>query len=158
MSYVEIITMGEGAKEVEFQPWSESQKEAFIRRRITQFSGNVSEDSWKELDIRLLHPEVLTWEGSSGPSRLPPQHGRIVDISPDIGPGGRRRKKSIVVNFSSTAHITGISTAKFGLGAVEITQGGEMVLDCSRLESPHGDAQAILPNTFVDRTPTLIHK
>lgn len=58
--------------------------------------------------------------------------------------------------------MTGVSYAQFSMKAVEINQGGEMVIDCSKLESLKGSIQAIFPhNTFVERvnfTPTLKHK
>lgn len=161
MSYPEITIMGEGSKELEFQPWSARQKEDFIRRKLAQYKGEQTDTGYRELDIRLLHPEILTWEGLSGPSRLPPQHGMLADISPDIGLGGRRnRKKTIVVNFASTSNVTGVNMAQFGLGALEVTTGGEMVIDCSRLESPREEIQTAFPhpNTFIERSSFPTHK
>ncbi|OGE38422.1 hypothetical protein A3B45_02220 [Candidatus Daviesbacteria bacterium RIFCSPLOWO2_01_FULL_39_12] len=153
--------MGENVTGSEFQPLSLNKKEQFIRRKLAQFGTDTSERGWKELNVRLLHPEVLTWETSSTPSKLPPQQGKIIDVSPDISGGKRIRNKFVRVDFTSSTPITGISYAQFGLGAVEITTGGEIVIDCSRLESLHGGIQVIFPqNTFFEKTnvPTLKHK
>lgn len=153
--------MGENITELEYQSLSPSQKEAFIRKKLAQYSGDFSETRYKELEIRLLHPEVLTWEGSQNPSRLPPQEGKIIGLSPDISGGKRNRSKFIIVDFTSSTPVTGVSYAQFSMKAVEVNQRGEMIIDCSKLESLKSGIQAIFPhNTFVERvnfTPTLKH-
>jgi len=150
MNYPEIRTMGENAPELEFQPWSESQKEVFISGKLAQYKGGISETGYKELDIKLLHSERLVWERDYH-SNLPPYHGKIIGITPDVA-GGRKKLKFVSVDFAGSSNVTGITIAQFGLGAVEITVGGDIVIDCAKLERPKGAGQLMFPqNTFVER-------
>lgn len=161
MSYVEIRNMEENTTVPEFQPLKPSQKEKFIKGKLERFGRDTSETGWRELNIRLLHPEILTWDASRTPSRLPPQHGRIIGITSDIS-AGRKKMKFVSVDLAGTADITGVSRAQFGLGAVEITVGGDIIIDCTRLEKPGSIAQLMFPqNTFPEKSltqPTLKHK
>lgn len=142
----------EKVSESEFQQLSARQKEGLIRKKLAEFDTDTSDRGWKQLNVSFLHPEVLTWEGVYRPVRLPPQQGKIIDLSPDIAFGRRKRLKFIRVDLTGTTLVTGISYAQFGLGAVEIAKGGEIVIDCTKLDSPKGLAQAMFPqNTFVEK-------
>ena len=68
MSYIEIRTMEENIAESEFQQLSQQKKETFIRKKLAEFHGDVSETAWKELNARLLHPEFLVRENTNQPT------------------------------------------------------------------------------------------
>lgn len=141
----------ETGPEAQFQQLKPSEKAKFIRVKLAEFGTDMTDRSLGELNVTFLHPEVLTWAGVK-PVRLPPQQGKIIDLSPDINHGRKNKLKFLRVDLTGTAYLTGISYAQFGLGAVEITNQGEIFIDCTKLDTPKGPGQAIFAqNTFIEK-------
>lgn len=128
----------------ELQPMSELQKAQFIQRRLSQIDPNDnSERRWQLSTVRLISPEQL-WPNFN---RTPISNkGTIIRLTPELA-FGRKKTRGMVVKL--TIQDTSFH-AVFGLGAVGITQGGEIIIDCTQVERPTAGAQTILPqNTFM---------
>lgn len=129
------------------------QKLTFLRKRLDEVPEFDSEGQRGGLWFRLLHPEVLDWKSTiDGVSALPPQEGKIKALIVDKYLPHQRRKLPIaaVLDFTRTAHVTGVSYAAFGLNALGVTEDDELVIDCRQISAPTNYLQYALPNFFVN--------
>ena len=143
----------------EFEPILQNltfdQKLKFIRKRLDEVPEFDTADRRGGLWFRLLHPDELNWRSNiSGITALPPQEGKIRRLTVDRNLPHERRKRpiGIVLDFTRTAHLTGVSYAVFGLGALGVTEDDELVIDCLLLsKTPTTYLQYALPNFFADK-------
>lgn len=130
------------------------QKLLFIRRMLDEVPEYDSYQKRGGLWFRLLHPKVLEWTSTEpGISALPPQEGKIKALVTNryLPHEDRSRPIGILLDFTRTGHINGVNFAVFGLGALGVTEDGELVIDCRQLKTPTSYVQYALTNFFVDR-------
>ena len=122
------------------KPLSEGKKATILRQKLTELS---EERRVAELSFIFLYPGRLDW-GTEGQTVFhPPLGGRIVSMAPDISMG-RRRVKAILAEVTKPSDRS-IIFAQIGLGAVDITEDDQIVVDCRKLSSPTGIARRMFP-------------
>lgn len=135
--------------EPEIQEMSTQQKVRFIQKRLEGLDpDNISEAKWKQTQVRFIHPELL-WPNFAQTFPISEQ-GRLVGLTSEKALG-RKRGRGIVVDMATKDKSTTFY-AWFGLGAVGVTKNDEIIIDCTKVETPKGAAQAMLPhNLFLDK-------
>lgn len=131
----------------EFQKLPAAKKIQLIQGKLDQYGSPFSSEAgFKQLSVRLLHPELL-W-----PNFETSKVGKLISLTPDIS-YNRKRFRGLVVQLFTKAPTDVPVNAWFGIGAVEITRDDQIVIDCSRVETAKGIAQAMLPhNAFFSKS------
>ena len=118
----------------QLQALSHQQKINFLRKRFEHTEDKISQNGG--IRVSLLHPEglVSSLTGKEmGDMNFPPQMGRIIKFIYDRTPGHRRiGPVRILVDLTSTKHVSGVSFVPFNIDEIEVTKGGEIIIDCAK--------------------------
>lgn len=135
--------------EPEIQEMSTQQKVRFIQKGLAVGDpGHISQRKWEQTQVRFIHPELL-WTNFAQTFPISEQ-GRLVTVTAERTIG-RKRVRGIVVDMA-TKDRSATFYAWFGLGAVGVTKNDEIIIDCTKVTTPKGVAQAMLPhNLFLDK-------
>lgn len=135
--------------EPEIQEMSTQQKVKFIQNRLKRGDpGHISQRKWEQTQVRFIHPDTL-WPDFAKTFPISKQ-GSLVGLTSEKALG-RKRGRGIVVDMA-TRDKSATFYAWFGLGAVGVTKNDEIIIDCTKVETPKGAAQTMLPhNLFFDK-------
>ena len=144
--------MGTESLEPQIKEMLTQQKVRFIQKKLEGVNhGQISEGSMKQTEVKFTNPNLL-WPNMTDISPVSGL-GRLVDLIPEKTIAGRKGRGIVVrMTIGDTRGNASSFYAWFGLGAVGITESGEIIVDCGKVERSGAGAQEMLPyNYFIDK-------